>query len=299
MKKMKLARKLLAVLAGTGIWVMGLASPMAMGRAQAAEPPVVTKLKVETDGTGIAANCDYENYTDQSGCEMRLYLYKVENSGEIVIAHKMLAYAAHGSISTDAAQAAEGVYRAGVSIDYGAYVKQINSQNYYRVILVDGNYEVKEEIAGGPVMGENNQWEAGLDFSCSHSCENVLIYPATPDKDAMEAYQCINCGAVLEYLEVPNSAYAAFQKETADLIQKAEPGEVLISTERWLSFHRSVFEALKSRPDVAVRVYYQYQGKACFLTIPAGTDIELLMDENGFGGFRYLEEVLKHLNETK
>lgn len=299
MQKVRFCRRLLAVIAGVGIWAMGVASPMAMRRVQAAEPPVVTNLKVEADGTGIVASCSYENYTDQSGCEMRLYLYKVENSGEIIVAHKVLVYADHGNISTDSMQVAEGTYRACVSIDYGSDMKQINSQNYYRVAWVDGNYEVKEEISDDPVMGENNQQGLNFGSACNHVCETMLVHSATPVMDAIEAYQCMVCGAVLEYLEVPNSAYAAFQKETVDLIQNAGPEEVVVSTDRWLSFHWSVFEALKNRPDVAVTVYYEYGGEACLLTIPAGTDVELLMDESGFGGFRYMEEVLKHLNEMK
>ena len=53
-----------------------------------------------------------------------------------------------------------------------------------------------------------------------------------------------------------------------------------------------MFEAIKNRPDVAVEINYQYQGEMQVLIIPAGTDVELLMDENGFGGFRYMNEKL-------
>lgn len=39
--------------------------------------------------------------------------------------------------------------------------------------------------------------------------------------------------------------------ETADLIQNAQPGEVAVSTDRWISFNRKVFDAMRSRPDLA------------------------------------------------
>ena len=88
------------------------------------------------------------------------------------------------------------------------------------------------------------------------------------------------------------SAYAAFLKETADAILNAKQSEVVINTKLWTSFNKTVFEAMKSRPDVAVTVNYTFEGNPYVLTIPAGTNVDLLMDENGFGGFRYIENVL-------
>lgn len=44
--------------------------------------------------------------------------------------------------------------------------------------------------------------------------------------------------------------------------------------------------------DVTVIVNYTFEGNPYVLTIPAGTNVDLLMDENGFGGFRYIENVL-------
>ena len=58
------------------------------------------------------------------------------------------------------------------------------------------------------------------------------------------------------------------------------------------SFDRTVFEAIKSRPDVAVTVNYSYEGQKYVLQIPAGVNVDTLMDENGFGGFRYIDKVL-------
>ncbi len=44
--------------------------------------------------------------------------------------------------------------------------------------------------------------------------------------------------------------------------------------------------------DVTVIVNYTFEGNPYVLTIPAGTNVDLLRDENGFGGFRYIENVL-------
>ena len=129
--------------------------------------------------------------------------------------------------------------------------------------------------------------------SCNHVMgESAVVSDATGNSDAVAAYQCIKCGAVLKYEAVSNSAFAVFLDETAKSILNAKGSEVVIDTDIWVSFGRGVFDAIKSRPDVAVTVNYVYQGKPYVLKIPAGTDVNLLMDENGFGGFRYIEHVL-------
>ncbi len=128
--------------------------------------------------------------------------------------------------------------------------------------------------------------------ACSHVGETVIVSEATAFSDAVAAYQCVKCGIIYKYEAVANSAYAAFLKETEDAILNAQQGEAVISTKLWTSFNKTIFEAMKSRPDVAVTVNYFFEGKPYVLTIPAGIDVDLLMDENGFGGFRYIDKVL-------
>ncbi len=54
-------------------------------------------------------------------------------------------------------------------------------------------------------------------------------------------------------------------------------------------------EALVERPDVTLEIGFldeEYKGNRITATIPAGTDVLSLVDENGFVGFLYL--VLKY-----
>ncbi len=304
MKKSRFGRKLAAVLMEVGIILAGVSLMGAGNKAQAAELPVITGLQVmaATEGTGVVANCSYQNYNDQSGCEMRLYLYKMESGTAVIETQKRLSYAEQGNESTDVKQVSEGVYWASVTLDFGTGLRQINSQTYYKITKSDGNYEVTEEIENEPPAQEEDDWKLTLaketgkaNSDCSHVCEYIIEKQATPTRDAIQAYQCVKCGAVLAYTEVPNSAYAAFQAETAEKIRKAQPGEVAIYTDRWVSFNREVFEAIAGRLDVTVIINYQYFGEEYSLTIPAGTDVDVLMDENGYGGFRYMESVLPTL----
>lgn len=129
--------------------------------------------------------------------------------------------------------------------------------------------------------------------ACNHVGESNVISQATATSDALVAVECKKCGAVFRYETVSNSAYAAFLKETANTILNAEQnGEAVVNTKIWISFNKAVFEAMKSRPDVKVTVNYVYQGNPYVLNIPAKANVDSFMDENGFGGFRYIEQVL-------
>lgn len=127
---------------------------------------------------------------------------------------------------------------------------------------------------------------------CNHTAEYRIVREADPDQDALLAGECIECGEVISYSFVANSAYAAFLEATVDMIRSAQAEEeIVIETERWISFNQAVFDAMEERPEVTVTVIYRYNGEKYQVTIPAGTGGNGLTDENGFCGFRYLDQV--------
>ncbi len=78
-------------------------------------------------------------------------------------------------------------------------------------------------------------------------------------------------------------------------LNRHQGATVKIKTSRWISFHKKVVEALVERPDVTLEIGFldeEYKGNRITATIPAGTDVLSLVDENGFVGFLYL--VLKY-----
>ena len=113
---------------------------------------------------------------------------------------------------------------------------------------------------------------------------------ATEDRDGELRYQCTECYDIL--VRVPLSAYYVFNANTVDKITKAKQGEtVKITTDRWISFHKMVFDALAARPDVSLEVSFldeEYKGNRVSFTIPAGADSSDLFTENNFAGFMYL-----------
>lgn len=292
MKKRNLRKKLAAVVLGIGIIAGGLwKEPM---KVYAVEEPEVTELNVAAtdDGTGVIAKCNYRNYNEQSGCEITLYLYRVESSSHSVIASHVLAYADEGSASTDSAQVSEGIYMASVAMNYGMDMKQVNSKNYFKVTQEGGGYQVTEEGSRRASISLDGEWISEAGMPCEHDGEYVLERQATPVEDAVQMLQCVRCGAVLERTIVPNSAYAAFLKETEEMIQNAQPGEIVIDAGQWISFNREVLETISSRTDVTLKVHYIYCGEAYEMVIPSGMDVTAFADENGFCGFQHMEEMI-------
>lgn len=299
MKKMKtkMAKKILAVLAGLIIMAKIPGNEMSL-QVQAADAPVVSELKVASsdDRTGVVAQCSYQNYNDQSGCELTLYLYRAEENGtQTIVAYQTLPYAVSEIGSIAAGSVPEGIYFASVVMDYSGTINPINSQ-YYKVKLVDGGYVVTPEKDDMPADHKNNsrgnekEQESGKP-DCIHVWEYNIVEQATTEKDSVMAYQCARCGQVIKYLEVPNSAYCVFLKETTETIRSAQTDQVIIDTQHWVSFDKTVLDAIADRRDVTIVVNYKYQGKKYSVTIPCGADVSGLADKDGFCGFRYLDQV--------
>lgn len=290
MKKKEWKKKVLTKMAVIML-IVGMMSGGGLAiEVQAAEDLLITQLQVmaSEDGTQLMAQCAYQNYDDQSGCVMTLYLYRVGAEDQMSIAaYKKIPLKGEGEETAVAVSVEDGIYLASVIMDYGERVIQINSEHYYRVIQSGDKMEITKVPDEEQEEAPDKEW-SGESSTCRHDLTDEVIRPATAERDALMARQCTICGAVLDYIEVPNSAYAAFQKETIAAVQNAVTEEVIISTQHWISFHQSVLEAISLRPDVKVIIRYRYQGEQYEVIIPAGAEVRTLADENGFCGFQYL-----------
>ncbi|SCX89047.1 hypothetical protein SAMN02910292_00384 [Lachnospiraceae bacterium XBB2008] len=126
--------------------------------------------------------------------------------------------------------------------------------------------------------------------ACNHSYEWVETKQTTENDNGECAYKCKLCGEVL--YRVPTNAMGVFVQNTINNIVKApQGGTVVIDTDRWYSFPKSVFDALAARPDLTLTVNYLskgFTGDPMTFTIPAGTDVSKLPDEKGYAGFTFL-----------
>lgn len=264
----------------------------------AAQPVSVSELAIRAVSGGISAECTFTGFNSGSGYTMQLYLERMNEDGSTsAITYRDLSPTADGSGSeqTTPREVETGVYRAVLLMQTtsggGNPIARFENSPLYDVVRNGEDYEVTlHPEDGGGQSGENSGAEEN---SCSHqySLQYDINREATPDEDALLAGKCINCGEILSYEEVPNSAYVAFLQESADAIRNAAQGEqVTICTDRWISFDRRVAKALTDRPDVSVKLTYRYGGENYVLVIPAGEDWVSLLDENGFCGFRYLDQ---------
>lgn len=101
-------------------------------------------------------------------------------------------------------------------------------------------------------------------------------------------YRC-ECGAV-QY-SIPLTGCSVFNTDVMDSILNAAPGATVhYSTTRWISFHKAVGDSLAKRPDITLVVDFLsggYRGVPMQFTIPAGTDIAPLFNEEGYAGFLF------------
>ncbi len=122
---------------------------------------------------------------------------------------------------------------------------------------------------------------------CEHKYDWIIErYPAE-DKDGEMQYKCVKCGEVSA--RMPLSAYAYWNQAVCNSIKNAKQNAVVkVDTDRWISFHKSVFMELAERPDVTLEVSFLkegYKGQKMTFSIPANTDAKALIGDDNFIGF--------------
>ena len=114
----------------------------------------------------------------------------------------------------------------------------------------------------------------------------VVTKDATDKEDGVITYKCTKCSHA--ELSIPVCGQGAFLKNAANSIKNAAAGaNVVIKTDRWVSFNQEVLEAIKAKPGVTITVDYLYKGSLRSFTVAGGTDLTPYMT-NGFCGFEYI-----------
>lgn len=176
--------------------------------------------------------------------------------------------------------------------DDGYYLKSIKRSEILQVInaMEAAMRPIKQAL--NPAGSSKEEKEEDVHV---HNYEEVTVKEATPTEDAIVTMQCTVCGQQQVHSTVPGSAVRKFIKDTVNQVEKAPAnGNIIVSTEIWTCFNRSVIEALKSRQDVTITVNFVYKHTGYTFTIPAGYGVEaldVLPDENGYCGFMYLLSV--------
>ncbi len=95
-------------------------------------------------------------------------------------------------------------------------------------------------------------------------------------------------------LKVAELTPEQYQASIVDSITSMPPGGVLqIEVDTMACLDRTMLNALSSRSDVSMEIVFMSGGKKLRVVIPAGYNIEDLLDEKGYCGFLRLAEILK------
>lgn len=299
-------KRIFRILTGIGIFLSAAGGNYFLGTAQealaATSEPTVSNLTVIDTGNGISAQCDYAGYAAGSDYDIQLYLDKWNGDTRSTVKFTILDKDDTGTGRTDAVMAESGIYSAAAVIRDNVTAEstaRYYETEKYRVIKTDSGYQITKLQADHHVSVRTNAEQADVPeelspvIICEHIFEEIQISDADPDHDAIVGMQCESCGAMKDYYEVPNSAYAYFQRESAQkILNAAAGGEVVISTARWISFHHMVTDAMAQRPDVTIIVVYRYKGLDDTIIIPAGADRSGFANDDGYCGFLYLKQML-------
>lgn len=312
-------RKRRAGVLGTGILLLlGMAAGslgwlMQRSEVKAAEEMIqVSGISVIAKEDGICAECFYRNF-DSSVCTVQLYLEKQNGTEAIPVVYRNLSDIGEEEqkAETEICREGTGIYRAVLltRAEGDTTVVRFQDSGWYEAVDMGDHYEVRPYV---PSSGENTisgrpreepeentvsgrageEPEENIGSTCEHKPIRELYEPATPQRDAIFCESCELCGQVLAYGEIPNTAYVAFLDYAAGIIRKAQPAEqVVVDTDRWISFDKRVLDAIKERADVSILIWYRDQGEEHQVLLPAGVDVSSLGDENGFCGFRYLNQI--------
>lgn len=313
--KLSAVRKKTTAGKGFGVWtaaVLGSVLCISMGMQVKAAPQIaVRELTVSASGDGVRAECVLADWDETAGYTVWLQLEKscADGSVETIVSSEVL-LGAEGSAGakTSYVEVPEGRYCASVAVSVAGAgeVRTLRFENspFYQVVKNGDDYEIRictgEEAGTAEEEEKNHEDKGGQQLTeaegCAHLSERIYSpwKEAAPESDAILSVSCAECGEILSFEEVPNSAYKAFLTGAAEVIRLTPPGEMaVIKTDRWMSFDREVLKALESRRDIILRVKYRYQGRDYETTIPAGADVTELADEHGFCGFLYLNKVFE------
>lgn len=88
-------------------------------------------------------------------------------------------------------------------------------------------------------------------------------------------------------------SFKYFLENSADFIKGCSSDSLILDCSElpWFSFNRKTLDALRENPNLSLKIIFTYKGRKYTFTIPAGYDLNLLQDANGWYGFMYLSMI--------
>ena len=136
----------------------------------------------------------------------------------------------------------------------------------------------------------------------------VRLKPQTVHSTLAPSYEAVQTAADIGSLgdmivdEIPGSdskriyfarrcSFKYFLDNCSSFIKNCAGGNLTIdcSDLMWFSFNKKTLSTLKDNPNLSLTIIFTYNGRKYTFTIPAGYDLDLLQDSNGWYGFMYLK----------
>lgn len=158
--------------------------------------------------------------------------------------------------------------------------------------IVDTKEETIEE-AIEQVTQEVQTQQAETDFVTS-STEGINIV-TTELGNALPTTELGNAVATTKTvtLDIQKITPAQYRDVVMTTVQTVPVGGIaVIETNDVSVLDRNIIAAMEARPDVAINIIFKHDGVKKRVVIPAGYNVRLLLDENGFCGYLKLAEML-------
>ena len=139
--------------------------------------------------------------------------------------------------------------------------------------------EAEEMLADSDAGASAEQDHDGVGFQVETEDQGAVVVNDFSERDNRHAYF------------QKGSSFVYFLRTSERMIRENRFGTLTISNPEWYSFDRKTLDALRGRSDMSLTIIFQYMGKKYSFVIPAGFDLDLLQDSDGWYGFMYLNGV--------
>ncbi|WP_026521196.1 InlB B-repeat-containing protein [Butyrivibrio sp. VCB2001] len=171
-------------------------------------------------------------------------------------------------------------YKGGETIDLGMLENDLKLYALWQLIKASNPSVTIEEVAQ---MVEEEISNEGINIITTEAGE------ALPTTELGNA-EAVTKSVSLDLSKVAPAQYVETIKNTVQAVPTQ--GVAVIETNEVATFDKNIIEAMAERNDVSYIIVFKHDGFKKKVVIPAGYDVQSLLDENGYCGFLRLAAIL-------
>ena len=163
-------------------------------------------------------------------------------------------------------------------------VIEINNEGY-----AEDDFDGFSHIAFVVIREKSSGSSSGHEEKPAHVHKFAWVVTEQPSNDrlGLELYRCEACGKVLDERNIDNQANL-FKEIRMKVNNAPENATVSFEMGGYISLNKILMETLEKRSDVTVNFKFTYKGKKYDMTIPAGFQWGMTLNDSGWAGFMYI-----------